>query len=335
VVLGGDGRPLDARALSDGTRLWSTSVALHHLTLADGRIFGLDERSVHAIDERTGALSWTASADSPLRYLSAGAGQVIVASDSALRSLHAEDGRERWHVGLDAPPATAAAIGPDVLAMGLRNGTVVAFDSATGGVRWRTMLDEPAQMVSLAGDRVIVGLPTIAACALGASGGRIDWCTYRLRVPFVGRPAVDGDRIYLALLDGTFRALDRRTGTLLRSDQLRGRPASGPVSIGGDLAVPLTNNAFVLLSPSSGRLTRVDPPPAAPLLSRAAILGAPPVLVTLSTSLRHSMTLAVYTPAVPAAPSASPAAAAPLASPGGPANTSPGADPPSTPQAPP
>jgi hypothetical protein len=234
---------------------------------------------------------------------------VLVAADSALRALRSEDGGERWHVGLDAAPSTAVAIGSDVLAMGLQNGMVVAFDPATGGVRWRKVLDEPAQMVSLAGDRVIVGLPRLAACALDVSRGRIDWCTDRLRVPFVGRPAVDDNRIYLALLDGTLRVLDRRTGTLLRSDQLPGRPASGPVSIGTDLAVPLTNNAFVLLSSASGRLTRVAPPAGTPLtLSRAAILTDPRTLVTLSVSLRMNMTLAVYTPTAGAASGALPAA---------------------------
>jgi hypothetical protein len=217
------------------------------------------------------------------------------------------------------------AIGADLLAMGLDNGTVVAFDPATGGVRWRRQLDEPAHTVSLAGDRVIVGLPRIAACALAASRGRTEWCTSLLRVPFVGHPAVVGERIYLALLDGTLRTLERRTGTLLRSDQLQGRPAGGPVSIGSELAVPLTNNAFMLLSLANGRLTRVAPPPADPLLSRAAILAEPRRLVTLSTSMRKTMTLAVYVPtpavAVPAPPAANSAPAATI--PGAPADPRP------------
>jgi outer membrane protein assembly factor BamB len=299
VVVSGADHPIDARALNDGRQLWTASVTLRQLAAADGRIFGFDEKTVRAFDEATGAVRWTASATPPLRYLSAGNGQVLVASESALRAFRAEDGGERWHVGLDAAPATAVAIGSDLLVVGLDNGTIVAFDPATGGIRWRNQLDEPAHTVSLAGDRVIVGLPKIAACALGVSRGRIDWCTSRLRVPFVGHPAVNADRIYLALLDGTLRTLDRRTGTLLQSDQLQGRPASGPVSIGSELAVPLTNNAFVLLSLASGRLTRVAPPPAAPLLSRAAILADPRRLVTLSTSLRRTMTLAVYAPTVP------------------------------------
>jgi outer membrane protein assembly factor BamB len=294
VIISGAAHPTEARLLTDGTRAWSGAPAMRQLVADSGRVYGLDDRSIHAIDEATGAPRWTAAVDAGTRYLSASGDQVVVASADAVRSLRAEDGGERWRIGLSSPPVTAIAIGSGRLAVGLEDRSVMLFDAATGAEQWRTVMDKAPIAVTPAGDHWLVGVPHLALCALRDSSGTVDWCTLILRVPSVGRPYVSDKKIYLALLDGTLRTLDR-SGNLARTDRLVGRPATGPLPLGSDLAIPLVSNEFIVASPD-GRLSRLPAPATAGVYSRVGVASESRSIVTLGVSLTQQMTLSVSTP---------------------------------------
>jgi outer membrane protein assembly factor BamB len=295
AIISGAAHPTEARWLTDGTLAWGGAPAMRQLVADSGRVYGLNDRSIHAIDEATGAPRWTAAADAGTRYLSVSGDQVVVASADVVRSLRAEDGGERWRTGLSSPPVTAVAIGSGRLAVGLEDGSVMLFDAATGAERWRTVMDKAPIAVTPAGDRWLVGVPHLALCALRDSSGAFDWCTSQLRVPSVGRPYVGDKKIYLALLDGTLRTLDRHSGNLARTDRLVGRPATGPLPLGSDLAIPLVSNEFIVVSPD-GRLSRVPAPATAGVYSRVGVAPESRSIVTLGVSLSQQMTLSVSRP---------------------------------------
>jgi outer membrane protein assembly factor BamB len=306
AIIGGEDRALEARTLTDGARAWTAAASVRQLAADGGRIFGLDDRSIHAFDETSGATLWTAAVDPGTRFLTAAAGQLIVVSDGFVRALGPADGAERWRVASGVRPITPAAVSPTQVALGLEDQTVLSLEPGTGAARWRARMDTVPQAVDLAGTRVLVGLPRLAACALDERNGRIDWCTYKLRVPSVGRPAVDERQIYLALLDGTLRTLDQ-SGTLVRTVDLQGRPTAGPSPIGPDLAVPVSGNEIVIVS-SGGRVGRVPPPAGAQIVARVGVVNEPRAIASLASTLRLNMTLSLLRPASPPPPPPAPAA---------------------------
>jgi hypothetical protein len=166
-------------------------------------------------------------------------------------------------------------------------------------------MDEVPRSVRLAGNRVLVGLPSLALCALETAKGRLDWCTFQLRVPMVGLPLVDDRHVYAALLDGTLRTLERGSGTLVRSEQLKGRPGAGPSPLGSNIVVPLLSNEFVIVTPA-GQMSRVPAPSTARLFAAVGIASDARLLAGLSATLTEDMTLSLLepapSPAVPALP---------------------------------
>lgn len=296
VLVSGPKRPLEARLLTDGSRAWIASPALRQLALDGGRAFGLDDTTIHAVDETSGTVLWTGALDPDTQFLTAAAGHVLLAAAGSIRSLSAENGSERWRVALDAAPVTAVAVSPALLALALANREVIALDPSSGRVRWRSRMDDVPLSTQSTGSRVLVGLPRLAACALHESDGSIDWCTHLLRVPSIGRASVDDRYLHMALLDGTLRTLDRHTGTLLRTDVLDGRPAAGPTRLGTDLAVPLSSSEFVIVS-SAGRISRVPPTAASQIMVRAGVATEARRLVRLSSTMRLDMTLSALQPA--------------------------------------
>jgi hypothetical protein len=175
------------------------------------------------------------------------------------------------------------------------------IDAATGAVRWRTDFDDVPRSVAAAGELVYVTLPLVALCAVRPPDGRIDWCTTELRVPAVGPPVLHGGRLYLALLDTTLRTFNPSTGTMLRRDSLKGRPATPPMPLGPTLVTPLSQNAFAIVTPS-GTITVVPAPETGSRLSirRAAISQGAATIVTLTIEVAASLYLSAYKPTPPA-----------------------------------
>ena len=303
--------PVEARGLSDGHVVWASPLTAADLAHADNRVFGVSANQVYALDEATGDLAWQVQTDAPGHHLAVGPSHLLVLSQAGVGAFGRANGTAAWRTPLPAPPSTGLAVSAGLVVVGLQDRSVVALDAATGELRWRATLDDIPRAVTAVQERVYVTLPLVAVCALMPSDGRLDWCTTELRVPAVGPPVLQGERLYLALLDTTLRAFDPDTGTMLQRDSLLGRPVSAPVPMGATLVTPLSQNGFGVVRPN-GSVAVVPAPDAPPMRSARglAISDDGSTIVMLTIEIAGSLHLSAYT-AAPAATAPAPVPAAP------------------------
>lgn len=183
-------------------------------TVADGTVF-VNSDSVAALDGEEGASRWTR----PVFFRSGSAaaavagGTVYAASRFALRALDALDGTQRWQVTYGDRTLDAPAVADGTVYVGSRQagnrGAVFAFDAADGTRQWRVETGRSGKSIAVADDEVYVA--SDAVYALSASDGSERWRFDSNRY-VLAAPAVTRERVYLAGLLGTVRALDRADG---------------------------------------------------------------------------------------------------------------------------
>jgi outer membrane protein assembly factor BamB len=154
---------------------------------------------------------------------------------------------------LNRPPCNATA-SPSKL-----EGEVVAFDAATGAVRWRTRIGPSESSPLVALGRVYVGDWRGNVYALAEKTGRVVW-TFAADGRVKGALAIQGGRVFVASYGGHVYALDARTGALRwqASSQrgLRGRGTfySTPAIAYGRVYIGSTDGKVYSFGASSGTL---------------------------------------------------------------------------------
>jgi outer membrane protein assembly factor BamB len=297
--MGGPEQPTVARRLTDGAVVWTNPSSLQHLVAAESRIYGAASDQVSALDASSGSVLWMTIAPDRVEALTLTRDRLIATSARGIVALNTADGSRVWTHELDSRPVTPASASTEIVSVGLEDKSILALETSTGAQRWRGALDETALWVTATDDRIFVGLPKLAACALLVRAGPPPRCTFQVRMPSVGPPLVEGRLLFLALGNGSLIALDRDTLDLVRSDNLEGRAAFSPGRIKNDILVPLTNSTIAVISPA-GAMTRLSSPADLRVLRQATIASAAGTIVTLSTTLQENMTLSAYRPAPPA-----------------------------------
>jgi eukaryotic-like serine/threonine-protein kinase len=232
---------LDART---GTIRWTHTeeqADATSLTVADGSVYaafgargtGVQPTTVVALNADDGAVRWTYTVEGDADLLAVTEG-VLVVSSRLLRllALDAASGGLLWQRGdlglhgdlRNSPPPIVA--GGVVYLSGVifdgQHGVVLAQDARTGRERWRTVLDQYADVyASLAGPVLYVG--GASAYGLRASDGHVVW-RYGSRTRFF-QPVVAAGVVFVGSGDVGFHpfgigsndflnALDARTGQL-------------------------------------------------------------------------------------------------------------------------
>jgi len=305
IVLGGNGTPLAARAIQDGHELWKSDLVPTGPIVASGAlVFVPVDGGVRAVEAFTGTVRWTLQAPAPLS-LAADAGRLIVAAGRTLRALALTDGTPAWQRDLPgelrAGPAADTALG----AVALTDGSILAFDPATGQDVWRVAADLTATSMAVTSKLVLIGTIDGNACGLQTLRGAIAWC-YPVRVPVIGSAAADQRFYYFAFLDNTVRALSPR-GDLQRRTNLAARPADGPSLVGPHLIVPLATGEVAVLNAADGKvLLRLGQSPDQPTLEAVGVSPPDKLIATLTVSPGNTRTLTLFGPPMP--PPAAPAA---------------------------
>jgi outer membrane protein assembly factor BamB len=257
--------PLEARSLPDGKVLWT---AAQPSPVAPARVgallFVAEGQSLSAIALDTGTRTWTLPLDEPLTHVAAAGDWVIAVAESSVRGVQARDGRQVWLQRLERPVSVRPALdtrhvyfAPSSRWAGWRwHGELAAWDLATGNERWRVPMEVPADELTVGRDRLFVRTHPSGLFSVKADRGFVDWRL--LPVIVIGRPAVDADHVYLALLDNTVLALDHR-GARRWKTPLPGRPFTGPVLLGETVAVPLVSGEVAAIDRQSGLLPKRDP----------------------------------------------------------------------------
>jgi hypothetical protein len=304
IVLGGNGTPLAARAMQDGHELWKSDLVPTGRIVASGTlVFVPVDGGVRAVDAATGTVRWTLQAPAPLS-LTADAGRLIVAAGRTLRAVALADGTPAWQRDLPgdvrAGPAADTALG----AVALADGSILAFDPATGQDAWRVAADITATSMAVTSRLVLIGTVDGNACGLQTLRGAVAWC-YPVRVPVIGSAAADQRFYYFAFLDNTVRALSPR-GDLQRRTNLAARPADGPALVGPHLLVPLATGEITVLNAADGKVVlRLGQSAEQQTLEAVGISPPDKLIATLTVSPGSTRTLTLFAPPPP--PPAAPA----------------------------
>lgn len=264
------GDTLYALGLPDGRPLWQfkgQGSTVHPPAVAGETVLWLSEPEadssgqatglLHALDLASGAPRWEA----PLRDLNVIGGAVVrddtVYVSTPPAAFDLATGRPRWQaavggLGVGAPALSESG---DTLYVGLVNpdgngGALVALDTADGRERWRADLGSailsPLERVWVAGQTVVVPLLAPQLVGLDAATGQERW-RFEPPVPRIGAVTVEGGRVWLALRNANFFALDAANGrTVARFRDLELNLASvrgltqRPAVVGNRVLVPLS-----------------------------------------------------------------------------------------------
>ena len=183
--------------------------------VADGRVYLPAHDGLRVLDAADGTDLWRAPGVETAPVVRDGTVYVADRGEPAVRALSAEDGTEQWATETDTGPAGPSLYPGQPLVAGVGE-RVVAFDPATGAVRWERetfgrVLDHPpiwqgyfVAVATEAGEVVILTLEE----------GRGHW---RVSLPAAptGPPSADSDSVYVTCRDGVTYALggDTSRGT--------------------------------------------------------------------------------------------------------------------------
>ena len=154
------------------------------------------------------------------------AGRLFIATfDGRFYALDARTGRAIWRYDSGrcgwASPALAGSLVVETFightcsaAVPGRDGEVVAFERATGRVRWRRVIGPTESSPLVANGLVYVGDWTGRVYALSARTGVTRW-VYRTGGQVKSSAALAGGRIYIGSYDGHAYCLDARSGRLI------------------------------------------------------------------------------------------------------------------------
>jgi outer membrane protein assembly factor BamB len=240
-----DGK-LRALALSDGAEMWSAEQQIPRLTLRgaaapvvarDVAITGFDNGRVLAVNLVDGATVW----------------------DSPVSPSHGRTELERLN-DIDAP---VKVVGEEVFVAGFQGrAAMLALDS---GQIWWTRDLSSYRGVDVDEEQMYVSTSQGELVALKRRTGVEVWRNDSLKRRSLSAPAVVGDYVAVADLEGYVHWFDRATGAVAARAKTSGdRVTNAPLSVDGNLYVISDRGDIVALHglPLAARAAAVEPPPA-------------------------------------------------------------------------
>ena len=254
-----DGK-LRGLALSDGAEVWSAEQQIPKLTLRgaaapvvahDVAISGFDNGRVLAVNLRDGATVW----------------------ESPVSPSHGRTELERLN-DIDAPVKVA---GDDVFVAGFQGrAAMLALDS---GQIWWTRDLSSYRGVDVDDDQMYISTSEGDLVALKRRSGVEVWRNDSLKRRSLSAPAVAGDYVAVADLEGYVHWFDRATGTIAGRVKTGGdRVTNAPLSVNDNVYVITDKGDIVALhgQPIGARAAKVEPAPVAPAAPAAEAPAAAP-----------------------------------------------------------
>ena len=130
------------------------------------------------------------------------------------------DGKRLWSVSLKEQISGGVGGGEDIVALGTKNGLVIALDAREGDERWRTVLTSEVMALSeVKQGVVVVRTNDNKVYALDIETGELIWHKSRNIPPLTLRgtsePKIIGDAVLVGYDDGKITALNLQDGTEL------------------------------------------------------------------------------------------------------------------------
>ena len=201
-----------------GKKIWAKSIGMPQLgafvAQGDGLVFAsVGQGSLYACDAKTGKTIWTIKRTgyaSPIGYYNQLVyGEVHQGKLSALNP----GGKLLWTSDLGKSSLSTKPIrfGKSIF-VGLRSGTVSAFDKDTGKPVWKVSERKSAvQALLVSGERLIATFDDGAILGLSLETGQKMWSVYTNNALF-GTPLLRDGRLYAVSSSGRFYSIAAQTG---------------------------------------------------------------------------------------------------------------------------
>jgi outer membrane protein assembly factor BamB len=174
-------------------------------------------------------------------------GHVIVPLQSGhVSARRLTDGTEAWQVELAVTAPLAAA--DDLVVVSVK-GAIRALDAATGREKWTKHADLLGTPPVVRGGWVILAAGEVLT-ALRAADGMEVWS--KTIAPIAQRSAIDGDRLFVPLVDGRMIAVELTSGALLWEERNLGLNLTEPFVYGDRVYFGANGKQFVCLKAANG-----------------------------------------------------------------------------------
>jgi outer membrane protein assembly factor BamB len=230
-----------------------------------------------ALDASTGARAWTykLSAQPNAAPTAAGGKVYVVSSTNVLHAVNQSDGTEAWqYPGIPETAGVLSSAGPavsgDTVVVPYSSGEVIAFNAATGDLKWADAVIRSTRTQAISGLTDVAAAPVIVDGVVYASGVSGRTIAVRLsngeriweqNIGSASTPVVSGNAVFLTDLEDNMVALDRAKGTAIWRTAL---PVvrkkrffsvwSGPTLAGGARWAASHDGKLVGVDPGTGRI---------------------------------------------------------------------------------
>ncbi len=237
--------------------------------------------TVAGISANDGGVLWSIELGAPARSAPtiANGKAYVVSADNIIYAIAIDSGEIVWSysgIGSSAGVlgnASPAVVGGDVI-VPYSSGEILAFDAEKGEPKWLDALTGANRFTAVSGLTDVAASPVVydgAVYAVSVSGRMIAVSLrdgnrlWAQNVASAHTPAIAGNSIFVATLNGDVVALDRKTGSVRwvtdltppSTDKKKKKKndvfsLAGPLLAGGQLWVGTSDGRMVVLDPSSG-----------------------------------------------------------------------------------
>jgi outer membrane protein assembly factor BamB len=230
-----------------------------------------------ALDAATGARHWSFALSAPAHSAPTAAdGRVfVVSATNVLHAVNQADGVEAWqYAGIPETAGVLSAASPAVangtVVVPYSSGEVIAFDTATGDLKWADAVVRSTRTLAVSGLTDVAASPVIydgVVYATGVSGRTIavrladGERLWEQNIGSASTPAVSGNAVFIVDLEDNLVALDRASGSVFWRS---GLPVvrkkrffsvwAGPTLAGGVLWAVSNDRRMIGVDPATGNI---------------------------------------------------------------------------------
>jgi outer membrane protein assembly factor BamB len=233
-----------------------------------GAVIVIDAQGVAALDPETGEILWSAPRSEGSAGAPAIAGDVVIhasgtGNSATMVARAVDDGRERWRAYLSSPATGGVVVDGGIVYVATRDGILFGFDVRSGEQRLRFASRGAANGTpAVAGGLVLAGwndrpsgISTVRAVPVdsGLDERAPQWeVSGRPSAVTAAAVAARGRVAFVALGDGTVRAVGLEAGEERWQDRLRDAPSGDQVPAAGESLVVADRLHVARLDPATG-----------------------------------------------------------------------------------
>ena len=276
IIVGSRSKKVWCLDAASGERLWEFETfgpVESTAAVSKGVVYiGDDAGYLYALDLKTGAKLWSyrTPEGEVVDRVAATDNYVAFATDAHSLIMLSASGDFLWMHSV-APPSNMNVRGAgspvfygDLVIAGFSDGTLRAFEAATGKPAWRLELKTQGEMKDVDSDPTIVGDILFSAAyrghiyAIDLKGASVLW---RYPAGSVAAPAIGGGKVFFATDDGELVALEISTGKEVWKIEVAGidkRSAFVRTRYPSFATAPVYHSGYLLFGTSRGNFAVVD-----------------------------------------------------------------------------